>query len=273
MKDPQDGYWHLGMFMFGERDKADREKIWQLFLGWLVKLFFLPLMFIYMGHNLAYMVNADLSKVHTSFKLVFDFAYNFLYFIDLLFVVVGYVLTIRVFDSHIRSAEPTLLGWSVALMCYQPFWGMISQRYLSYDQGQAWGDQFWNMPLVYSAWGTGVLLCISVYVWATLPFGIRFSNLTHRGIFTNGPYRYTKHPAYISKCISWWMISMPIWFVADWSEGFRLSFLLLLVNVVYYARAKTEERHLSRDPVYVEYMAYIEEKGIFTRLGKWRRET
>ena len=37
----------------------------------------------------------------------------------------------------------------------------------------------------------------------------RFSNLTHRGIITNGPYRYSKHPAYLAKNLSWWLVSMP----------------------------------------------------------------
>ena len=58
-------------------------------------------------------------------------------------------------------------------------------------------------------WGSTILVCIAVYSWATISFGIRFSNLTNRGIITNGPYRYTKHPAYIAKNLSWWMESVP----------------------------------------------------------------
>lgn len=37
---------------------------------------------------------------------------------------------------------------------------------------------------------------MAIYAWATIMFGGRFSNLTHRGIITNGPYPWTKHPAY-----------------------------------------------------------------------------
>ena len=39
-------------------------------------------------------------------------------------------------------------------------------------------------------------------------------------------------------------------------------------NLVYFLRARTEERHLSHDPVYVAYALWINEHGIFHRLGK-----
>ena len=50
-----------------------------------------------------------------------------------------------------------------------------------------------SLPIVLSVNGgyvdtAGFLALLVVYVWATTAFGIRFSNLTHRGIFANGPY-------------------------------------------------------------------------------------
>ena len=39
--------------------------------------------------------------------------------------------------------------------------------------------------------------------------GPRFSNLTHRGILTHGPYAWSKHPAYLSKNLFWWLSSLP----------------------------------------------------------------
>jgi len=113
-----------------------------------------------------------------------------------------------------------------------------------------------------------ILFLIGIYVWASIAFGIRFSNLTHRGILTNGPYRYTKHPAYISKNLSWWLISMPFLSAASPIEALRHSLLLIAVNTIYFFRARTEERHLSFDPTYVDYAKYIEVKGIFAAIGK-----
>jgi hypothetical protein len=47
--------------------------------------------------------------------------------ITLMFVIdeqigtVGYVLTMKPLDAHIRSANPFLAGWLAALLCYPPF--------------------------------------------------------------------------------------------------------------------------------------------------------
>lgn len=106
-----------------------------------------------------------------------------------------------------------------------------------------------------------------VYVWATLVFGLRFSNLTHRGILTNGPFRFAKHPAYVFKNLSWWLISMPF-LAGDPLDAIKFSLLLVLVNMIYNFRAKMEERHLSRDPAYVEYALAMNRRSIFRGLAK-----
>ena len=87
----------------------------------------------------------------------------------------------------------------------------------------------------------------SVYVAATLAFGLRFSNLTHRGIITRGPYALVRHPAYTAKILATWTSSLM--FFTDP----RQYLFLLLWNGVYYLRAVTEERHLSLDPDYRRY--------------------
>jgi protein-S-isoprenylcysteine O-methyltransferase Ste14 len=95
---------------------------------------------------------------------------------------------------------------------------------------------------------------------------VRFSNLTNRGVITTGPYRWSKHPAYITKNLSWWMISVP--FVADagWPTAVQSCLLLAGVNLIYFLRARTEERHLSQDPVYRDYAAFIASEGLLARL-------
>lgn len=105
---------------------------------------------------------------------------------------------------------------------------------------------------------------LAVYGWTAASFGIRFSNLTNRGIITSGPYRFTKHPAYVSKNISWWLISIPF-LSADGSAFTALQLCLGLagINLICLLRAKTEERHLSQDPAYRAYAAYIRDHGIF----------
>jgi protein-S-isoprenylcysteine O-methyltransferase Ste14 len=193
------------------------------------------------------------------------------YTVDLLFCVVGYVLTVRVLDSHIRSTEPTVLGWVVALVCYQPFYSVIGTYYLRYDENRPWAEYFSAYPVLSACWGFGILMLVIIYGLSTAAFGLRFSNLTYRGIVTNGPYRYTKHPAYVAKNLSWWMISVPFLSSDGWGGALRHSLLLALLNTVYLLRAKTEEHHLSRDPRYVAYAAWIAEHGLLGRLRRgWR---
>ena len=107
-----------------------------------------------------------------------------------------------------------------------------------------------------------------LFALATVSFGYRFSNLTHRGIVTHGLYRLTKHPAYVTKCLSFWMMAIPFIPAQGWDEAARQSLALAGISLIYWLRARTEERHLSRDPVYVEYALWIEKNGIFRLVGR-----
>lgn len=262
MSRPLDGYWHMGKLVTLQWEAVNRQILGQHLLGWLIKGFFLPLMFTYMCNDLGKFLAYDFTQL-VSFKFWFDFLYDTLYFIDVGLVSMGYLMSLRLTDTHLRSAEPTALGWIAALLCYEPFWSLIGRQYLAYDTNFKWGTWLWNTPLLYGLWGCLILLLVGTYVWATVAFGARFSNLTHRGIITNGPYSWTKHPAYIAKNLSWWMISIPFMAQGTPDETLRHCLLLLALNGVYIFRAKTEEWHLSRDPVYVEYACWIEQHGIF----------
>lgn len=262
MPEPHDGTWQMGMLVLIQWQAIDYRKLGQHLLGWLIKGFFLPLMFVAMCDGLNKFLTSDIGNM-TTFKAWFDFLYDFLYFIDVGWVSMGYLMTFRLTDTHIRSAEPTMLGWAAALVCYEPFWSLFGRQYLAYDAGITWGQWLWNSPVAYCLWGGMILALVMIYVWATVIFGARFSNLTHRGIITNGPYRWTKHPAYIAKNLTWWLISVPFLSQGAPDEAFRHCLLLLGLNGIYLLRAKTEEWHLSRDPDYVCYAQWIEQHGLF----------
>ncbi len=271
MDKPEDSYYHFGLTLLGKR-QLDKAALIQLLLGWLVKLFFLPLMVVYLNNNLNAInaTNTSWTYLSQDFTRAYDFLWLLLFTIDLAFVTVGYMLTLRLLDSHIRSTEPTLLGWVSALICYQPFMGAISALYLAYNMDNyTWGAWLQGHDIAYVMWGSMIIVCLIIYALASVMFGIRFSNLTHRGIITNGPFRYTKHPAYLSKNLSWWLVSIP--FISqsgDIAEAIRSSSMLLLMNGIYYVRAKTEERHLMRDPVYQDYAAWIAQHGLFAKLKR-----
>lgn len=278
MQRPQDGLWQLGRLLLGHWHDVNMRLIGQHLLGWLVKGYFLPLMFHYFCDNLHDLLHYDLTKLH-SFHGWYDWAYFTLYFIDVALVSMTYMMSLRATDTHIRSTEPTAFGWITAIVCYQPFWSLIGGQYIEYDSGAAWDTWFAAWPWLLYLWGSLILALVAVYVWATISFGARFSNLTHRGIITNGPYRYTKHPAYLAKNLSWWLVSMPFMINGSIQDTLRHCLLLGLLNLNYYLRAKTEERHLSLDPVYVQYCHWIEAHGLlrflnYTRLTRaiagWR---
>ncbi len=264
--EPCDSYWHFGMMMLGQWKQVETKVIRQHLLGWTVKLFFLPLMFSYLINNINFIKTVDIDTAKQYFPDLYDYLYNLIFTIDLVFVSVGYLMTLKIFDSHIRTAEPTIFGWIVALQCYQPFWDFSSTKYLQYDDNYYWGNLFANNETMFTIWGVCILLLLCVYMWASVAFGIRFSNLTNRGILTNGPYRFCMHPAYVSKNLSWWLISVPFISQAGPWEAVRQSALLLLLNVIYFLRARTEERHLSQDPQYVRYGLAMNKRSVFRGL-------
>jgi len=267
MPAPNDGYWHMGQLLMGNWGLVNRALLVQHCLGWLIKGFFMPLMFVYLCDDLTRLWTVDLTEF-SGFLPWYEFAYQYLYMIDVGLVCVGYLFSLRLFDSHVRSAEPTLLGWLVAIVCYEPFWTMVGTLYFRYWTDFTWTTLFADNPVVLTIWGSCIIFLSVIYVWATVVFGIRFSNLTHRGIITSGPYRFTKHPAYISKNLSWWLISIPFATNLPPGEIVQNCLLLVAVNLIYLMRAKTEERHLGRDPVYREYAAWIEQHGMLSFLRR-----
>ena len=147
-------------------------------------------------------------------------------------------------------------------------WSWFSSHYLVYQDDAAFGAWLSGTPGVLIAWVVLISLLNLVYLWSTITFGVRFSNLTHRGILTNGPYRFTKHPAYIAKNLSWWLIAVPFLPVNGWDMALKQCAMLLGMNFIYYLRAKTEERHLSWGKTYVAYALWMNDNGIFRRLTK-----
>lgn len=271
MKEPADGYWHAGSLFLGRWRRADFSILRGYALGWLVKAFFLPLMVVFLNDHLRESFQMGLHPEGTIGW--HNLIWSLLLGADVLFASLGYICTVRVFDSHIRSAEPTLWGWVVALACYPPFTGFLDAQYLHHAGGHVWDVWLRNSPVLLAIWSGLILGLMAIYVWATLMFGFRFSNLTHRGIIAHGPYRWVKHPAYWTKNLSWWLIYLPF-LPADMESGgdcVRRCILLLALNAIYWMRAWTEERHLGADPAYQEYSRWIAQHGLLARIRRLLR--
>ncbi|HVY98413.1 MAG TPA: isoprenylcysteine carboxylmethyltransferase family protein [Dongiaceae bacterium] len=261
--DPADAYAQIAELLGGRRP-ADWGPLRTHARGWLVKAFFTPLMFVYANNDLAALWSSQTTLL--DFRHVYERLYDLFFMLDVLLAVVTYTLTLRILDNHVRSVEPTIGGWIICVICYRPLVD-AQAPYIRYELDDVyWGNVFSPHPLLYVLWGSAILFLIAVYVWSTAAFGLRFSNLTHRGIITHGPYRWVKHPAYLAKNLSWWMISVPFVAGAGWEIAMQSCLMLGAANLIYYLRAKTEERHLAADPVYRDYQDYIARHGLFARL-------
>jgi protein-S-isoprenylcysteine O-methyltransferase Ste14 len=231
------------------RARGGPELIFDFLRSWAIKAFFLAFMLAIVPGNWEKAVGTSAEWILASPAQLALWLIAFMFMIDVTMASIGYVLTMKPLDAHIRSANPYASAWMAALMCYPPF--IMMDDALNYHIGTAGADGwiYWleGWPVLQAINGAWLVFLTGVYAWATVAFGIRFSNLTHRGILTHGPYAWSKHPAYVSKNLFWWFAVYPF-LVTTGSlvDAVRNTVILGIVSGIYYWRAKTEERHLIR---------------------------
>ncbi len=264
--DPRDGCWALGAWLMGLDEAVDREAIFNHLRSWGVKTFFLAFMLAIVPGGFGDFVRGDLSRVLHDPVALANWLITFMFVIDVAFATVGYILAMKPLDSHIRTATPYAAGWMAALICYPPFILMADGGPLDYHPGTSdWMHWFAGHSVILAATGAVLVALTAIYAWATIAFGFRFSNLTNRGILTHGPYAFTRHPAYLSKNLFWWISTIPFLTTGSLVDAARATIILGCVSGVYYWRAKTEERHLSLDPDYRAYSAWMDRNGLVPR--------
>lgn len=272
--DPRDGTYQFGAFVLGGgvigRDQWDSAGLAKHWRAWAIKGFFGAFMISILPPGFAQIVESSPAQLLGNPVEFVMLLVTLLFVIDVQIGTVGYLLTLRPLDSHIRSGNPFLAGWLAALMCYPPFvWGIIGpdNSVLSYETATpGWAHWLAGNDSLLWAWGGLLVLLTGIYAWATVVFGIRFSNLTYRGVLTHGPYRFTRHPAYLSKNLFWWASVLPFLVTnGSTADAIRNSIFLLVVNGIYYWRARTEEAHLlAEDAKYRDYHAWMEHHGLIT---------
>lgn len=264
--EPRDHAWHFGAMLLG-REGYELEEVKKHWRAWLIKGFFGAFMISILPGGFAAVVNADLAQIANNPVRWGLFLIELLFVIDVQIGTVGYLVTMRPLDAHIRSGNPFLGGWLAALICYPPVaWGVLGTILVYEMDAPGWTVWFADYPALLWLWACWLVLLTAVYAWATVAFGIRFSNLTYRGVVTNGPYRFTRHPAYLSKNLFWWSSTLPF-LVTTGSpvEAVRNVFFLGCVSAIYYWRARTEEAHLlGEDAKYRAYHAWMARNGPVT---------
>jgi protein-S-isoprenylcysteine O-methyltransferase Ste14 len=270
--EPRDGAWHLGAWLTGQHGVCGAA-IEAHLRSWGVKGFFLAFMLAIVPPGFGEFVRTDVIGLWRDPVALAQWLITLMFVIDVAFATVGYVLTMRPLDAHIRSANPYAAAWAAALICYPPFILMEAGGPLDYHPGTAeWTFWFAAHPLLLAIWGAMLVVLTAIYAGATVAFGLRFSNLTNRGIVTHGPYAWSRHPAYLSKNLFWWLSTIPVLTTGGIVDAVRATLLLAAVSGVYYWRARTEERHLGYDPDYQAYSAWIARHGAVPRFLAWLRK-
>ncbi|MBX4924503.1 methyltransferase family protein [Rhizobium binae] len=227
-----------------------------------IKCFFLVLMFSSGMTALSELADKPAWALPPLSAAWFEGWTRLVFLLDVILAAGGYIATFKLFGWHVRATETTALGWLVCLICYEPFFPAISHAFVPYGDGPGWESVIREGSAVFILWSAAMLFCALIYVWATIAFGPRFSNLTHRGIITSGPYRFIKHPAYISKNIAWWLFAAPSFIASGFAEGLARAGMLAIVTLIYIMRARAEERMLSRDPAYRDYAERVAAHGL-----------
>ncbi|MDE1915205.1 MAG: protein-S-isoprenylcysteine methyltransferase [Sphingomonadales bacterium] len=260
----RDGAWHCGAMLLG-RPGWEAQKVAHHARVWAVKGFFTAFMLSILPggfHDLVLWQDFD-GPVAISGGLI-----TALFVVDAQIGTLGYLLTLRPLDAHIRSANPLIEGWLAALICYPPFTLMATGNVLDYHPATSdWTHWLADYPLLLWIWAVWLVFLVAIYAWATMAFGPRFSNLTYRGVLTHGPYRFTRHPAYLSKNIFWWSSTLPFFATTHlWSDMVRNTVLLAGVSAVYWWRGITEARHLAaEDAKYRAYARWAQRHAPITR--------
>jgi len=255
---PRDGAWAFGHWLMGQ-GAADPAAVAGHFRIWAVKGFFLAFMLSIVPGGFHDVVSRPWADIMRGPVALAGFLISFMFVIDVAMATVGYILTLRPLDAHIRSATPYASGWVAALICYPPFILMSGGGPLDYHVGtMEWPYWLDGSAVLLWIWGAALVLLTAIYAWATVAFGLRFSNLTNRGILTHGPYAFARHPAYLSKNAFWWLSTLPFLVTTgNLNDAVRNTAILAAVSGVYWWRAKTEEKHLAAEPVYQAYSAWI----------------
>jgi len=242
-------------------------------LAWLVKIFFAPLMILWLTIHIVttlnnlYLSSLDISFLTSHFYLYFNkhFFYLFLsliLFFDVLFFTLWYLIESPKLKNTIKSVDSTFLWWFVVLLCYPPF--------NTYTTNIIWwySAEFphFNNIYIHLILNISILILMWIYSWASISLWLKASNLTNRWIVKKWPYKYVRHPAYISKNIVWWIWWLPLLIynisALQFKHFFIVLFSLIAWSSIYYLRAITEEKHLSKDNDYIKYKKEVKYKFI-----------
>ncbi len=230
---------------------------------WALKAFFVPLY----GASLFGLTQSALATATLGPPGWLALAVIFAYTIDLAFALSGYVFASNDLAPTVKSTQTLVLGWIVCILCYRPAFVHWPAFGAVVGNEIGWPRTLTATPLTIIA-AAAMLALLGLYVSATVAFGLRFSNLSNRGVVTSGPYRLMKHPAYFAHVGNAWIIGLVLLPAAGIDLGLAHILVPMAFTILYRLRAVTEEKHMSEDSDYVAYAGWIAQHGVLAQLGR-----
>lgn len=234
------------------------KEFWFCLRVFVLKFMFIPLMClgaIYFG-EIAVTFSFSLREADTS---VWTFVYwinhyVFPVFINTVMTIVlviysfGYCVESDLFNNRIKSVDDSVIGWLVTIVCYVPFYPLLFYVIPMGAQDFA----FFKNQEITAVVRIILMIIVGLKAWSIATLGARSSNLTNRGIVEHGPYRWVRHPHYLTKVTVFWIGVIPSLIHNYWLIGGMIFW-----TTIYVLRALSEEQHLKKDPAYVSYMKKV----------------
>ncbi len=235
---------------------------------WALKAFFIPLY----GSSLYALLNLALANRLDGPVAWLGLLVTLAYTIDLSFGLSGYLMASNSLAPTIRSTQTRFSGWLVCLLCYGPVMSHWPDFEAVVLKEISWPTLLTADPLLLVG-AVAMLILLGLYVWATVCFGLRFCNLSNRGLISHGPYRLMKHPAYFAHAANAWIITLLFMPAAGVELGLSQLLVPVVFTLLYWLRSVTEEQHLREDPDYARYADWIDRNGLLARVRQrfgWR---
>lgn len=267
----KNGTFQMGLLATLQFKKINLKTLRDGILEWIIRLFFLTLNFV------GSVMYVDLYReTMTSFSFLsgLNFVQIVLLFEAVIFMIImmiiipGYLFSWRLIGTDAKKIDSTWFAWTFLLICYPPFMGKIFSDVFNYSGPNDWTNLFGNFDFLLWICGFLILFFAFIHLWAEAQLGVRSSNLTNRGIITNGSFRYTKHPVYLSKLLSWFFLSLPFFNGATLPHSIQLGIAFLFICSIYGCRCLSEERLLATDKNYIKYALWMDKNATFSFVNK-----
>ena len=274
----RDGTYQLGLLARFKIHEID----WTLFFDgvreWLLRCFFLLINFYAAVWYLSNLRARGLSDFSGNFVDLITRLDLSIFGLIIFSILPGYIFASRLIGTELKKVDRTWFGWAINFSCYPPLNAAIFGAWVRYapasDVSQVYqGDPAWayytlsNPALLYAVGGVIIFFAL-IHLWGEAIVGIRAANSSSRGIITTGPFRFTRHPIYVSKCFQWAFLYFPVLNAIGFLNALQSGILFLLVCAIYAGRALSEEKLLATDEKYVKYALYMDDKSIFAFVGR-----